>query len=67
MLVKNDATVYVKETDAREDNWYGELKSYYPSSNFCEVETNSGNIERVLIEQVFSAQNPNKNIREFLV
>lgn len=61
MNIPKNLEVYVIE---KEFKWVGILKSYYPSSGFCEVEDSDEEIYKVHINQVFIIEKltPIKNI-----
>lgn len=64
--IMNNLRVYVIELEQPFINWYGQLKSYYPSSNFCEVEDDDGNIHKVGCSEVMDSDN-NKNIKDVII
>ena len=57
--------VYVIELDQPFENWYGDLLSYYPNSDFAEVETNNEVVKKVRLDLILDADS-GKPITELL-
>ncbi len=66
-LIEYPYRVYIIELEQPWENWYGDLLTYYPDSNFCEVEDNKGEIQKVSCSHVFDADDISKNIKQFMI
>lgn len=66
-LISYPYRVYVIEENQPYENWFGDLLSYYPSSNFAEVENNKGEVFKLPLSTIFDADNISKNVKEVLI